>query len=151
LTFSRKIERELNDMEEKITIQGRLSEIKHVEAFFEQLTEKHNIPADTRFKIDMVMDEILTNIISYGYKDKKEHYINIYVNIENNTLKIVVEDDAVAFNPLLASPPDLTIPLEERPIGGLGIYLVKTNVDTIDYAREHGHNILSMTMSIKEI
>ncbi|MEQ8168026.1 MAG: ATP-binding protein [Candidatus Eremiobacterota bacterium] len=135
-------------METKITIAGALSEIKHVESFFDRLTEKHNIPADTRFKIDMVMDEILTNIISYGYKDNREHYIDIYVHIENNIIKIVIEDDAIAFNPLLAPPPDLTIPLEERPIGGLGIYLVKTSVNTIDYARENGRNILSMTMDL---
>ncbi|MEQ8225817.1 MAG: ATP-binding protein [Candidatus Eremiobacterota bacterium] len=138
-------------MEEKITIAGMLSEIKHVEAFFDRLTEKHNIPADTRFKIDMVMDELLTNIISYGYKDKKEHYIDIYVTLENNIINIVIEDDAIAFNPLLAPPPDLTIPLEERPIGGLGIYLVKTNVNTIDYSRENGRNILSMTMDISAV
>jgi len=94
------------------------------------------------------MDEILTNIISYGYKDNREHYIDIYVHIENNIIKIVIEDDAIAFNPLLAPPPDLTIPLEERPIGGLGIYLVKTSVNTIDYARENGRNILSMTMDL---
>ncbi len=138
-------------MEEKITIAGTLSEIKHVEAFFDRLTEKHNIPAHTRFKIDMVMDELLTNIISYGYKDKKEHYIDIYVTLENNIINIVIEDDAIAFNPLLAPPPDLTIPLEERPIGGLGIYLVKTNVNTIDYSRKNGRNILSMTMDISAV
>jgi anti-sigma regulatory factor (Ser/Thr protein kinase) len=138
-------------MENKITILNKLSEIQKIEAFFEEFADSKNISMEIKFKIDMILDEILTNIISYGYNDDKEdHIIAICVTLEDENIKIVIEDDGLPFNPLLRPPPDLTMALEERPIGGLGIYLVKSYVSNIDYTRSDEHNILSMTMKISD-
>jgi anti-sigma regulatory factor (Ser/Thr protein kinase) len=137
-------------MENKITILNKLSEIQKIEAFFDEFVSEKDISIQIKFKIDMILDEILTNIISYGYDDDKEHIITICVSLDEEDMKIVITDDGLPFNPLLRPPPDLNIPLEERPVGGLGIYLVKSYVSSIDYTRSDEHNILSIIMKISD-
>lgn len=97
------------------------------------------------YKLCLAADEIATNIINYGYA--KSGIINGIVDIiaqsENGVLKVILEDTAVPFNPFESKLPDdidLALPLEERPIGGLGIMLAKENVDKYIYKYENGKN-----------
>jgi len=135
-------------MGKKITITNKIEEIEKIVSLLDEIAKEENIPLENKFNVDMVMDEIITNIISYGYKDTEEHFINIYMNMENRELTIIVEDDGIAFNPLDMPTPDVNIPLEERPIGGLGIYLIKNTVNTIEYSRQNEKNILTMQMTV---
>ncbi len=94
----------------------------------------------------MVLDELVTNIIDYGYADFDEHPIDVSLSMDGDVLTIKVEDDAEPFNILKAPEPELDVPLEDRdrPIGGMGIHLIKNMVHGIEYVREGGKNVLTL-------
>ncbi|WP_207260663.1 SpoIIE family protein phosphatase [Desulfovibrio sp. Huiquan2017] len=107
---------------------------------------EHGLHPKIIFHLTLVLDELITNIISYGYADFDEHPIDATIALEGDQLTIRVEDDAEPFNILEAPPPELDIPLEDRtkPVGGLGIHLVKNMVHGIQYKRENGKNVLTL-------
>lgn len=104
-----------------------------------------NIPNKDKLngKLRLVSEEILVNIINYAYPEKLG---NIYINTEllNDTLVLKIIDEGIKFDPLERQNPDITIPLEERTIGGLGIFMVKNIMDEINYSYENNKNILTM-------
>lgn len=100
------------------------------------------------FEINLALDELFTNIISYGFKDDKEHVIKIDIQAENNVLTIRIEDDGTPFNPVEADAPDLECRIEDCKIGGLGIHLIKSLMDEIRYERVNDMNILYLKKRI---
>jgi serine/threonine-protein kinase RsbW len=123
-------------------------EVARLAALAEQFGEEQHIPADDVMAVHLVLDEILLNIIRHGYDDAGEHQIHVTLDLEGAVLTIRFEDDARPFNPLEAPPPDLESPLEERPVGGLGIHIVRSVMDAIEYQRHDNHNILTMRKTI---
>ena len=97
------------------------------------------------FLVSLAIDELVTNCIKYGYDDADEHTIEITLSEVDETLTMVVADDGHAFNPLDAPPPDLSLPIEDRPIGGLGIHLLRELADHLAYERRDGTNRLTLT------
>ena len=89
--------------------------------------------------------EWVTNVISYAYEDAREHWIVIRFLTGSGQARVEVEDDGRAFNPLTLPPVDTHAPLEQRPIGGLGIHMIQQIMDSVEYRREAGRNILTMT------
>ncbi len=106
------------------------------------------IPEQAAFQIDLSLDELLTNTIGYGYQDTEEHEILVKFVLLNETLTVEILDDGIPFNPLERPEPDLTRGVEERPIGGLGIHLVRKTMDAVDYRREGNYNILTIKKNI---
>ena len=113
---------------------------------------EHHLSADDIAAVNLVLDEIVINIIAHGYDDQQEHRIDVSLALEGDLLTIQVEDDGKPFNPLEAPPPNLDLPIDERPIGGLGIHIVRSTVDAIEHRREGRRNILTMqkTMTGRE-
>jgi anti-sigma regulatory factor (Ser/Thr protein kinase) len=107
--------------------------------------ERHGVPADARFTADLVLEEMVTNTIKYGYDDAGAHTIEVRVSIAGARLAIRISDDGHPFNPLDLPVPDTTLPAGERPIGGLGIHFVRNLADSLDYAREDGRNVVTVT------
>lgn len=98
---------------------------------------------------NLCLDEVLTNIISYGYDDGPEHAAHLDLTLENEILKAEIRDEGRAFNPLKDAPePDLESDIEDRDIGGLGIHFCKELMDSLNYSREGDWNILSMSKSV---
>ena len=95
-------------------------------------------------RLNLCLDELLTNTIHYGYKSGGHHEIAVNVAVRDDTLRVELVDNAAAFDPTQDAPtPDLHSSLEHRQIGGLGIYLVKTFVDAMEYHRTaEGYNKL---------
>ena len=106
--------------------------------------------AETSHNMKVALDEILTNIISYAYDDAKEHIIVIRLSLDQEKWTVEVEDDGRPFNPLNAPEPDTKQLLGERPIGGLGIHLVRKLIDELEYRRQNDRNILVMRLKVKE-
>ncbi len=100
---------------------------------FEQFAQKHSIPGDIVQKIDIVFDELLSNTISYAYKDKLEHIIEIKIRFYKEKLIITIMDDGIPYNPFDRSDADISLGIDEREIGGLGVHLVKLLVDDYQY------------------
>ena len=98
--------------------------------------------------MQLALEEHLTNILSHGYNDKLEHQIRVWVQLNTPELRVEVEDDGRPFNPLEQPSPDLSQPIEERPVGGLGIYMMRKSLDGMEYRRQAGKNILAMSKRI---
>jgi serine/threonine-protein kinase RsbW len=107
----------------------------------------HGIPEETLFRVHLALDEVLVNVIRYGYEDEEDHEIQLVATWDDSRLKIEVQDDGKPFNPLEAPEPDIDESLEERKVGGLGIHLVRNMMDELSYRRELDSNILTLITS----
>jgi sigma-B regulation protein RsbU (phosphoserine phosphatase) len=123
---------------------NRIDELARIGERIERFGGECGLPGDETWRVNLVLDELVSNIIRHGYDDEQEHRILVTVAFERNLLTISIEDDARPFNPLDAPAPDLDRPIEERPIGGLGVFLVKSFVDTLEYRRTGDRNILTL-------
>ena len=93
--------------------------------------------------IQLAVDEATTNIIMHGYAGKPGT-IAISCSVEDGTVRIVIRDRAPPFNPLSIKEPDLTAGLEDRVVGGMGIFLIRKVMDAVSYEYEGGENVLRM-------
>lgn len=127
---------------------NNLEELNNLADVLKQFAEEYNVDKQVLFDINLSLDELITNIISYGY-DKNDGYF-IYLSLEciDNVIKIELIDTAKEFNPLMNKEPDLTQSLEDKPIGGLGIHFVKLKMDEINYCRENDTNKLTLVKKI---
>ncbi|EHJ46432.1 putative anti-sigma regulatory factor, serine/threonine protein kinase [Solidesulfovibrio carbinoliphilus subsp. oakridgensis] len=131
-----------------LRLHNRLLELDRVADAVEAFGEAHGLPARLRFQIRLALDELLTNIISYGYPEDGDHLITVAMGQEGTRLRFVLEDDAQPFDPLTARTPDTTGTPEERRIGGLGIHLVRTIMDRVAYERVDDRNRLILEKDI---
>jgi anti-sigma regulatory factor (Ser/Thr protein kinase) len=116
------------------------------EAAWRWLTER-GAPAEIQNFANLAIEEFATNSIKYGYDDTEEHLIEVNLSLSNGELVLTILDDGRAFNPLEAPEPKVSLPVEDRPVGGLGIYLVRKLSDRMQYAREGGKNRLTLRKS----
>lgn len=100
---------------------------------------------DMSHDLRLAAEEMLTNVCKYAYPDSGEHAILLDLTVTGNEARMRLSDDGVEFNPLQAPVPDFSIPLEDRPIGGLGIHIVRNLADSIEYHRIAGRNVIEMT------
>lgn len=100
---------------------------------------------DLRFKIELSIEEAVENVVQYAYEGGIG-WLEVGTNLDNKSLILTIElrDAGVPFNPLENADPDVTLGADERPIGGLGIYLCKQMMDSISYRYEDGNNVLIM-------
>ncbi|MCK4338693.1 MAG: ATP-binding protein [Candidatus Cloacimonetes bacterium] len=132
-----------------VTLKNDLSEIERLSKLIEDFGEINNLSPKIIFDVNLTLDELITNIISYGYEDEDEHKIIVTIWLNGNQLKLKIVDDGLPFNPLTIQEPDhLTQTLDDRPMGGLGIYLVRKLMDHLEYKREQNKNMLLLTKLI---
>ena len=136
------------DEETRIELKNSLSELERLSLALEEFGDRRCLSLKTVMDINLALDEIFTNIVSYGFPDSDDHLIKINLLIEGKELNITVEDDGMPFNPLEIPEPDLNVPLEERKTGGLGIYFVRKMVDELRYERRQGKNVLFLKKKI---
>lgn len=98
--------------------------------------------------LQLVVEEAVSNSIRHGYSDETPHEILVRVAFQDGELSVEIEDDARPFNPLEAPLPDLSLPVEERPIGGLGITLMRSLMDRAEYRRSGGKNLLRLVKRV---
>jgi len=128
--------------EVKVTVKNRIEDLLRVNSLFESFATQHDINGRLRYHLLVSIEEILTNIIKYGFDEEGVHPIHITFRRVEEQIEMEFEDRGREFNPLEIGEPDLDIPLEERKLGGLGIHLVKKMVDEANYRREGDRNIL---------
>ena len=129
-----------------ITIPNQLPEIDKVNDQFEAFAEKHEISLKVITRMKMVFDEMISNTISYGFKDDNEHEIGIDIDLYGERLMTTITDDGIPFNPFAQDKPDTSLSVEDRDIGGLGIHLVKNTMDEYSYKRGIGKNQVNLIM-----
>jgi serine/threonine-protein kinase RsbW len=101
-----------------------------------------NISSKTIYKVNLILEEMITNIIKYGYDDNNQHEIEVNINITVEHIRLRIIDDGNEFDSAMSPNPDTDIPLEKMRIGGLGIFLVKNISNNIKYKRHKNKNIL---------
>lgn len=111
----------------------------------ERFLQENAVPADAVFAANLAVEELVTNIVKYGYDDAGDHEIVIGLHLRPEELAIRIEDDGHAFDPFAQPEPDTALPAEDRPIGGLGIHFVRNLLDTWTYERRDGRNIVRLT------
>jgi len=131
----------------ELKIINKLSELDRVAEFLEDFGERNGIPGTVIFEINLSIDELVTNTINYGFQDDNEHFISILPEKKGNIVSVELKDDGIEFNPFAKPDPDITLPLEEKPIGGLGIYFVKLKMDDWAYTRKDNLNIIQLKKS----
>ena len=100
---------------------------------------------DLRFKIELSVEEAVENVVQYAYEGGIG-WLEAGTSLDDKSLILTIElrDAGVPFNPLEKEDPDITLSADERPVGGLGIYICKSMMDSIDYRYEDGNNVLVM-------
>lgn len=131
-----------------IELKNDMSEIGRMAEELEQYCDREELPMKTGLDLNLVLEELVTNIISYGYEDEDEHLIKVDITRDGDILHIKVVDDGIAFNPLEAPPPLMSENIDDLEPGGLGIHLVKKLTDEAFYSRKGDLNILTMKKTI---
>ncbi|CAO3423989.1 ATP-binding protein [Azospirillum endophyticum] len=126
-----------------MVLRNELSELERLAAAVDEFIERNDLPPDLPFKFNLCFDELITNTVSYGYPDSRPHEIRVRLELDGAELRAEVEDDADAFDPFAdAPPPDLTSDVDNRRVGGLGVFLVQKTMDSASYRREGGRNLV---------
>jgi anti-sigma regulatory factor (Ser/Thr protein kinase) len=131
-------------MSEQVTVlfKNQLAEIERLEQVLNDFAQRQQWAPQFLFEVNVALEELLTNVISYAYDDDKEHEIILRLLFTDGEMTAELEDDGRPFNPLDRPEPDTSLPVEDRPIGGLGIYLARKFMSDVAYHREQDRNRL---------
>ncbi|EKE78059.1 ATP-binding protein [Oceanibaculum indicum] len=128
----------------EISIANDRNAIPEIVGAVTALIEENGLAPDIAYAIELAIDELVTNAISYGYPDGAAGTVTVEVAIESDRIVLVVRDDGIAFDPLAQAPePTLEGNVEDRPVGGLGLHLVEAMMDEVAYERRNGENRLT--------
>lgn len=131
----------------QLNLPARLDSLAEFHQFVRAGARDCGIAPENIEKLDVVLEEILVNVARYAYAPETGQVEVRYWQTGPCALRVEVSDSGVPFDPLQCDPPDLTRGLAGRPIGGLGVFLIREFVDSIEYRRESGRNILSFQFS----
>ena len=131
------------------SILNKIRDLSRMPELVAQLAEEHGLSDETVFGMNVALDEMLSNIVKYGYTDDAIHEIHIRLSVNGQVLVAEIEDDGQPFDPCAAAPVDVDAPMEERKVGGLGIHIVRQLMTEVGYARVNGRNRLVMKMLLQ--
>ena len=120
------------------------AELEKLEGFTADFALKAGLSDKDLFALQIIVEELVTNVIDYGGVPAGEHAVRVDLSAEGGELLIRLTDRGAEYNPLLREDPDTTLPAEQRPIGGLGVHFCKKLTDAQEYERRDGCNVLSL-------
>ncbi len=127
----------------ELTVPADVDRLHDVLAFVDDLLEQHDFPMKAQTQIDIALEELFVNIAQYAYPDiTGEATIRVCVSCEYAEISLI--DSGIPYDPLAKPDPDITLSAQERPIGGLGIFMTKKLMDDISYEYKDGKNILTI-------
>lgn len=132
----------------EVSIDNNLDELSRLAGLLEDFIAGNNLSDGMAFKLNLCLDELITNIVSYGFADDGPHKIQVNFVIDDGQLITEIIDEGKEYDPFIEAPePDLELGVDDRPIGGLGVFLVKEFMDRTEYRREGGKNIVKLWKS----
>lgn len=134
-----------------ITLKNKINELTRLNEFIEQVAEQNSLDMATTMKLQLALEEAVSNVILYGYKSAEigaEPIIKIEASILNSSLQFIITDNGISFNPKEVKEANTTLSLSERKIGGLGILLLNKIMDEVEYKRVDNHNVLTTKKTI---
>lgn len=132
-----------------ITIDNDTRELTRLMSFTEELAKEYRLSHEEVMQLQLALEEVVVNIISYAYSPDAHELIYISAEGDKEYITLCIRDYGIAFDPTEIKDADVNLAAEERAIGGLGIYLIRQLVDTIEYRRSEGYNILRLTKILK--
>ena len=138
----------MNDAVLEVSLANELREIAGVAARIDEFCAARKLIPSVAYAVNLAIDEVLTNTISYGYDDDERHLIEIIVSLEADSIVVVIVDDSMPFDLGLAPERDLDVSLEDTSLGGLGLFLVHRMMDSVDYRREEGCNVVTLIKAV---
>ena len=133
----------------ELTIEATRKNLSQVLGFVNSQLEECGCSRKARFQMDIAVEEIFVNIADYGYPGKTGMaIIRVDADDDPHYVTVTFRDHGVPFDPLAKPDPDITLPPETRPIGGLGVYMVKKSMDDVQYEYKDGDNIFRIKKSL---
>ena len=135
--------------ERKLTLTSNLDDVVQIAGFVEEFVETASLPSQFDFKLNLILDELVSNTINHGFARSKSGTVEILLMADLQEVLVSVSDNAPAFNPFRdVAEPDLEIGIDDRVPGGLGVHLVREQIDRFTYQRENGKNLITMWIEI---
>ena len=129
----------------EITVPAVIENIERVTDFINSKLHERNVSFKTQTQLDVVIDELMSNISKFAYRGKKTGNVSVSVDFDERSVSMTFRDSGVPFNPIEQTDPDVSAPIEKRKIGGLGLFLVRKTMDDLKYEYKDGQNILTVT------
>ena len=137
-------------MRKEICIKNKVSELEKVAQFIEEIGEELGLSMELQMNLNLVMEEMVTNVIFYAYPQDEEADIELLAKSDGKELTCVLSDQGKEFDPTAKEDNDLSVNPAERELGGMGIFIVKNIMNKVTYQRLEGKNLLTMTKGITD-
>ena len=131
-------------MQRTIELNNDIAEIPQLSDFIDSFAEEIGLDFSLTMSLNLAIEEAVVNVMKYAYPQGAQGKIDISANIDGDDVVFIISDSGVAFNPTTKSEVDINQMAEDRPIGGLGIHLVRNIMDSVQYERLNGKNILTL-------
>ena len=131
-------------MEKSIILANDISEIARLNKFVEEIGNEFSLSPEVVFNLTLVLEEAVVNIINYAYPKEDHESIYLSAKLHNDSIMLVLTDTGKEFDPTMAPEADITLSADERPIGGLGIFLIRQIMNEVKYERIEGKNVLTL-------
>jgi len=143
------MEKQTTAWQQSITLPNDIASVPQLHDFVDSIAEKAELDMSLAMSICLALEEAVVNVMSYAYPPDVQGEINIEASLEGDELRFVVSDAGQPFDPTAQADVDTTLSAEERPIGGLGIFLVRQIMDNVSYERLDGKNVLTMRKNVR--
>lgn len=128
----------------QITLPNDVQEVPQLNVFVDEVCEQVDFDMSTTLKLNLAIEEAVVNVMNYAYPAGEKGDVDIEAMINDEYLVFVISDSGTPFDPTAKAEVDTTLSVEERGIGGLGIHLIRQIMDTINYKRVDGKNVLTL-------
>ena len=135
---------------ETLTLHNDISEVPQLNDFIEAVAERLGIEPSTALQLQLAVEEAVVNVMDYAYPPDSVGEVSVATTSDGQCLKIVITDSGIPFDPTEQEKADISLSVEERQIGGLGILLVNEIMDTVSYERKDGKNVLTLTKQLND-
>ena len=134
--------------ERHLLLQNDVRQIPQLADFVETIAQESNLDQALAMTLNLALEEAVTNVIMYAYPKGSQGLVDLEAIVRKDSLVFILSDSGKPFDPTAAPKADISLDVEERPIGGLGIYMVMNIMDSVAYRRENDRTILTMTKKI---
>ncbi|MBI5772151.1 MAG: ATP-binding protein [Verrucomicrobia bacterium] len=124
-----------------IVLKNDLGELERLNQLVEEFGGQAGLHVEEQYALFLCLEEIVTNIVNYAWPDGGEHDFSIHIAVDDEHIKVQFEDDGVPFDPTKYPEPDMSKPASQRPVGGLGIHLVRQSTNELWYQHRDGKNV----------
>ena len=136
--------------EVRISVVAQAAHLPHLTAFLQQFWSSASLPPGECLAFELALEEMFMNVVMHGSTEGKSRQVELFLALTPAGLTLTLEDDGPGFDPLSLPAPDVTVSVRDRPVGGLGVFLVRKIMDTVSYSRVGARNQLRMSKRLQQ-